>query len=223
MYFLHPQKIFQVNDGSHFHAVVKIHLIKPSEQGLRIESLIGTFYINHHPQIIISYQSLSCTCCYTGLYLITMHPTLVTKRLFLRKQDNLAFGRTSSFLPSTVHLSVCFGAENGQHGESKRLTPPAVGSCSWHQGTCFPVFITNNNMAEFSHCPTVISKLCIAVSLAAKTLPNNPRSQCSGLGSMGSSVPELTAVGGRDIRVTAVPAPASSRAKSSKGLLPFTA
>lgn len=70
-------------------------------------------------------------------------------------------------------------------------------------------------MVEFFYCSVVISKLFIAVNLAAKkkekkegkkTPSNNPRNHCAGWGSVGCSVSELTASGGRDVRFTAIPA-----------------
>ena len=73
--------------------------------------------------------------------------------------------------------------------------------------------VINNNMVDFFYCSIVIARLSMAVSLAAKEnktkqnkKPLYPRNRCVGSGSASSSVSELTASGGRDVRFTARPA-----------------
>ena len=100
-----------------------------------------------------------------------MYFTLVTKILFLEYGKIWPFGQISFHLSSILDSSDCFGSPVWSEGSVQREW---LACCRFFQlvsGNRLSFLMINSNMVEFFYCSVVISKLSIAVSLAAKKNP----------------------------------------------------
>ena len=178
---------------------------------MRFGPLLGAFCINHHHQR--NCLLLSSTQCSSGLYLIAVGSNLVTAGTLSKKM-----GRPSpwtGFLPSQPRyprLRTRFPSVVREEGAE--IVCPAVGLSRCSLGTGFPFQWLIRTWWIFSIVQlSLLGSPWLSAWQPKKTKQNKtknpsiyPRNRCVGSGSASSSVSELTASGGRDVRFTARPA-----------------